>query len=160
MEEIKINWGKQKYEASWGAFKYKGDPNIVAHEIESIGDAVTSRQIVDYASENREGELAKCFEWNDDKAADQWRLFQAGSIVRNLKITIIKSDTEKEPTPIRYFSMKEASHGTYEKTEVIVRDIDKYEVLLATAKKELQEFKAKYSRLSELEAVFEAIDRL
>lgn len=56
--------------------RYDADPTKCKQEIESIGDDVKPRQIVDYAK-NPETELHKCFTWDNDVAAEKWRLYEA-----------------------------------------------------------------------------------
>ena len=159
MEEIKITWGSTKYKASWGALKFNADADTVAHEIESIGNKVTSQQIVDFAKDENT-ELHGLFEWDDTIAANRYRCHQANSIVASLKITILHEDKENEPTSIRYFSMPERKNGAYQKTEIVIQKPDEYALLLQHAKEDLKIFREKYKRLSELEEVFEAIDKL
>ena len=61
---------------------YKADAEKVSKEIESIQNA-TPKNILEFArSENTE--LHKCFEWDDTKAAEKYRLQQARQIVCNL----------------------------------------------------------------------------
>jgi len=159
-EKLTIHIGDKPYKASWGTVVYRGDADKVAKEINSIGTEFSAQQIVDFAQKRKRSELYKCFEWDDGIAANRYRCEQARSIVRSLKITIINDQEEPEVTPIRYFMMPERKNGQYKKTEIIVQRADEYQTLLATAKAELIAFKNKYSRLSELEEVFEAIDRL
>ena len=159
-EKLTIHIGDKPYKASWGTVTFKGDAEKVAEEINSIGEEFTAQQIVDFAMSHKRSELYKCFEHDDKVAANRYRCYQARAIVGSLKITIINDQEEQEVTPIRYFMMPEQKGGRYKKTEIVVQRADEYQTLLATAKAELIAFKNKYSRLSELEEVFEAIDRL
>lgn len=162
METIKIDWANSKYVASWNGFSYKANAETVANEISSIGEEFTAQQVVDYAEKHPDSELYKCFSWDDEKCANLYRCGIARQIIGNLKITIIHDEPEiaPKPTNIRFFSMPEHSHGTYKKTEIVVKRPDEYQILLETALNELRWFRNKYANLSELEAVFEAIDAL
>lgn len=159
-EKITLDYVGKSYKAEWGSVKFKAKAEDVAKELENMGDGFTRRQVVDYASERKDSELYKCFEWDDTVAADRYRIQQAGSIISNLKITIIKDDKPPEKTNISMFVMPERKGGTYQKTELVVKNIERYELLLNKAISELQIFKNKYSTLSELEEVFKAIDAL
>lgn len=160
METITLNYAGKPYKAEWGCVKFKAKAEDVAKELESMGDGFTRRQVVDYASEHTNSALHNCFEWDDTVAADRYRLHQAGTVIQNLKITIIKKDKPPEKTNVSMFVMPERKCGTYQKTEVVVKNIERYELLLNKAKSELQAFRNKYSMISELEEVFKAIDAL
>lgn len=56
---------------------YKGiDAQMVADEIANIGEAVTAEQIVDKAKDENT-ELHKCFTWDDEAAAEKYRIIEA-----------------------------------------------------------------------------------
>ena len=59
---------------------FKADAQKVAEEIKSIGDEVTAEQIVELARDE-DTELHKCFDWNDQTAAEKWRKQQARQIL-------------------------------------------------------------------------------
>lgn len=135
-------------------FMFNGaDAQRVAEEISAIGESPTTKQIVD-AGRNPDSELHKCFEWDNDVAAEKYRLTQAGYIVRNLVIEENTIPTERPE--IRFFYKPKGSTG-YCETRKIVRDEDAYRNLLERAYSELRAFKMKYSMLSELNEIFELI---
>ena len=96
----------------------------------------TPPNIVDYAEAHPKSELHKCFTWDDTKAANEWRKFEARQVVRLLVAEAYKPVTQ------------------------IVRNEDEYKELLKRAKAELASFKERYKTLVELESVLEAIDAL
>ena len=132
---------------------FKADAQKVAEEIAGIGEAPTTRQIVDVAR-NESTELHKCFEWRDDIAAEKYRMVQARDIVRHL---VIKEETIPDDRPeIRIF-YKTKESGGFRETRKIVKNEDAYADLLKRAYAELRAFKAKYSMLEELHEIFELI---
>lgn len=144
--------------ATWSPFGsqyFKGvDPQKVSDEILSIGDEATPQQIVD-AARSESAELHKCFEWNDSRAAEQYRLQQARDVVRNL---VIERREEKPEAPqIRYFYKTDNGSG-YKPSVHIFKVDDEYQSLLQRAYAELRAFKAKYSSLKELEEILALID--
>jgi hypothetical protein len=137
---------------------FKADAEKVSAEIESIGPEATPAEIVEKAKDEST-ELHKCFEWDDSIAAQRWRLQQARQIVCFLVYEEEKKEETKEQAPIRFFVKASPSRG-YQPTKLVVRDKDEYQAMLDRAVRELKAFKEKYQRLSELEAVFDAIDEL
>lgn len=144
--------------AKWKINVYKADASKVANEIIAIGDEAKPEQIVEKARDP-ESELHKCFIWDDKIAAEKWRLEEARHIVRLLVID--KQDEEPDDEPIRVFFKVNNEYDTgYKQTSLIFRNEDEYKALLRQAKAELEAFKRKYKTLTELEAVFDAIDEI
>ncbi len=137
----------------WSMKLFKADAGKVYEELETIKDR-TPQNIVDYAEANPESELYKCFTWDDRKAANEWRKYEARQVVRLL---VFEDEETNEPTRIRV--MQRASE-TYEPVKKIGRDENEYKKLLNRAYAELQIFRDRYKNLVELEGILEAIDAL
>jgi len=134
---------------------FHADAQKVAEEIISIGDSATPQQILDKAR-GETTELHKCLEWDDGIAAEKYRLQQCRTVARCL---VIHETIVEERPAIRFFFKPEQSSG-YQQARTIVRNEDKYRSLLETALRELGAFRKKYHSLTELETVFEEIERL
>lgn len=142
----------------YGSLFHGANAQTVAEEIMSIGESATPQQIVDKARDKK-SELYRCFTWDNDTAAEKWRLQEARSIVTHLIIK--RSDEEKDSLPIRRFYKTDKSHDSgYKPVEFIVADKDEYQSLLQQAKAEMIAFKSKYKGLRELEPILEAMDEL
>lgn len=149
----------------WGSYRFKGNAQGVYLEISSIGKEVKPKQIVEYARNNEDSELHKCFTWDDTKAAEKWRIQEAKLITANLVVNYKKEDSQNEkPEIVRAFFRTDSSiNAGYKKTIEIIKDEDEYAGLLMVAKKELKQFKDKYSILSnraELSQIFALIEEL
>lgn len=122
---------------------------------EEIGDTnISAKEILEKAKDPK-SELHKCFEWDDKKAAEKWRLQQAKTLVCNL---VFEMPDEKDE-PIRVFHIT-TEQSVYKPTKMILQQPDEYQSLLNNAKAELQAFKRKYKILQELEEIFEKIEEL
>lgn len=131
---------------------YKADAQKVADE---IGDnSITPQEILEKAR-NDKTELHKCFEWDDSIAAEKYRLQQAGDVLRML--VFIPKEHDKQP--VRAFHLTSEKH-TYQPTKRFIVQEDEYQNLLKMAMLELEAFKKKYHALSELEAIFEAMETI
>lgn len=149
--------------AIWRAgARYKADPQKCADEIMQICDdleSATPRDILEKAR-GEDTELHKCFTWNDSVAAERYRLIEAKKLVGLLVVKNDNDDDEsKEKAPPVRFFYKTVDDEGYKPTELIVRQQDEYEALLARAWNELRQFKRKYEMLSsELAEIFALID--
>lgn len=141
--------------AEWskiGKAFYNADAQKVAEEIESIGSDVKPMQIVEKARDSST-ELHKCFTWDNDEAAEKWRLHQARHITGCL---VIRRTEEVENVPeIRYFHKNDT--GGYKPAEYIFTHASEHEKLLQAAYADLQAFKRKYESLQELDYILSLI---
>lgn len=135
---------------------YKGiDAQTVADEISEIGEDVTAEQIVDKAKDENT-ELHKCFTWDNDIAAEKYRIIEARQIVRHL-VREELPDAKNDTPPLRVFYKTNNGEGYKHIERTIIKKEDEYQALLARAMMELRAFKVKYSMLEELREIFELI---
>lgn len=132
---------------------FKGDAEKCYAECESLSEA-SPENILALATDETT-ELHKCFEWDDSIAAHKYRLHQARKITQSFVIV----SEDKEIEPIRAFQITSQTN-VYKPTRLFLQDRDEYSILLKRAKEELQAFKKRYKMLSELEEIFNEIDRL
>lgn len=137
---------------------FKADAQTCYEEIHEIGDEISPEQIVEKAR-NESTELHKCFDWDNDVAADKWRITQARTIMRQLVVVRQEPEKDEPSEPVRVF-MVTNTNSTYKPLEVILSKPDEHAALLDRALNELVAFKNKYRILSELKDVFDVIDRI
>lgn len=154
-----------KIVASWrpdaAKFYEKADAQKVAEEILSLGNHAETRQILDMAR-NEDTEIHKLIEWDDDVAAEKYRLEQVRHIQRDLQVVEIglnkKQPSKKLEVPVRMFYNLNGETG-YRPTPVIIQNEDLHKKLLRTARLELESFMRKYTILSELHPLIEEIEK-
>ena len=115
--------------------------------------------IVEYA-ENPDTYLHSKFEWDDDKAAGEYRLEQARRIIR-LEFEIIQN-TDVAVGPVRLFvSLRDDRNkeGGYRLIENVVKDNDLRQAMIKEALMEFVRIRNKYSTLVELADIFTAIEK-
>lgn len=135
---------------------YKGiDAQTVADEIAGLGEAVTAEQIVDKAKDENT-ELHKCFTWDDEAAAEKYRIIEARQLVRHL-VREELPDAKNDTPPLRVFYKTNNGEGYKHIERTIIKKEDEYQALLARAMMELRAFKAKYSMLEELREILDLI---
>ena len=140
---------------TWGFLKFKADAEKVYHEIESLGECGPER-IVEYAKDDST-ELHKCFEWDDTKAAERWRVQQARMVCNSLTVTI--EVEEAEPISVRIIEHDD-TEKVYRPIVATVRNEDQYSRLLSQAKSELASFKRRFQSIKELRAIIDDIEEV
>lgn len=138
---------------SWKIDKYKANATDAYAEISKLNE-ITPQNVVDLAR-NEGSVLHSDFEWNDSVAGEKYRKIQAMEMIRMFVFTPVKEKNE----PTRVFEIS-TQKNVYKPVSVIVRNDNEYQKLLKTALNELENFKRKYGRISELEDVFKAIEAI
>lgn len=132
---------------------FKANAEGVYNDLQNI-ESKTPQNVVDYAAEHPESELHKCFTWDDTKAANEWRKYEARQVMRLL----VHQDDEKPDAP--KFRVLQRGTEEYLPVKKIVQDKDEYSALLRRARLELKAFKERYKNIVELEEIFDLIDKL
>lgn len=137
---------------------YEGiDAEKCANEIMEIGDKTKTREIYERAKDPT-SELHKCLEWDDTKAAENYRLVQVRNVTAHLYIQFPKrNENEPDRPPLRLFH-KVNEESAYMPITKIIKKEETYQALLQQAYSELRAFKAKYSTLEELREIIDLID--
>ena len=122
----------------------------ICEKLEMNG-GLTAKRLVD-ESRPEDAPLHKEFEWNDATAAEAYREEQARHIIRSI---VIQPEPTKNDVVRAFFPVTEQK--VFESLPVILSDAKKTNSLLDMALRELKAFELKYSTLSQLAPVFEAI---
>lgn len=120
-------------------------------KLEADGN-LTAKGLLD-ANRPADAPLHNEFEWDDTEAAERWREQQARHIINS----IVMSEPNREP--VRLFFKITAASPNYHSIDAILSRADTRGALLQQAYRELEAFQKKYAQLTELAAVFEAIQQ-
>lgn len=144
----------------WKTVNYSVPANVVGEyfeELEANNGPLTNQIVLDGARAES-SPIHPLFEWDDQIAAEQYRLNQATKLICNLTVEI---ETEDKPIEVRaYMNVSEQKTGEFINTTQAFKSADSREIILKRAYQELEAFKQKYKNLTELAKVFEAIDEL
>jgi hypothetical protein len=102
--------------------------------------------------------LHQFFEWDNTKAAEEYRLVQARHLIRRVTVILTSGD---EPIPIRAFIslMGDRGEGSYRQTVVVLSTSDFRQQALEEALAEMKAFQHKYRHLAEVAEVIMAMAR-
>ena len=145
----------------WKIDKYPVPAQVAGEEIERIRansgkEYIEAEDLLEASRENN-APLHSCFEWNDDLAAEKYRLWQARQIIINITVVIETANTV--PHVRAFVSVADScDKGKFIQIQKALENNEYRAQILKNALAELQTFKHKYSVYSELSKVFEAID--
>jgi hypothetical protein len=129
-------------------------------ELESIraahGGVLKPEHVVEFAR-NKRTALHSAFEWDDDVAAEKYRLTQARLIIR---IMVMPSPMTGELMPVNVSIMEDRKQpgGGYRSAIDVMSNPEMRRKLLRTALIEMVGFRKRYRALTELAQIFELID--
>lgn len=145
--------------------RYSVDPQVAGEELNRIAREADSElpqlqpQIVVDESKPEEAPLHPVFEWDDELAANNYRVEQARNLVRAIRIVDETGKQENPPVWVAV-TIPETQERAYVETTKAWSQKDMRTEVLADAVKQLRGLQSRYRHLSELSEVFEAIDRL
>lgn len=127
-------------------------------ELERITNkfGVLTPELVVEESRSETAVLHSCFEWDDQKAANKYRVVQAHQILRTITARI-PSNEGTEPVAVRAFVHID---GNYESVAKAIAVPDMYQSLLNDAMKEMESFRQKYRTIQELSSVILAMEKV
>ena len=83
--------------------RFSASAEKIGQELSQLGDAVQPASVVKKAR-NKKSELHKCFQWDDTKAAEEYRLVQAREVMRSITVVVEDMTTEDEkPMTVRLY---------------------------------------------------------
>lgn len=137
---------------------------LVQEELEEIAKenngVLLPGAVVEYAKDE-DTELHSHFEWDDDKAGHNYRLWQARQLIVRYNV-ILPDDKEKEREVQMWISLPSdrLNGGGYRYTVDVLSEESRRKELLGEAHRQFKFWQRKYKELTELSPVFEAMDRV
>lgn len=148
---------EKQYRWKVEGFFDKADANKVGKEIENL-PAITLENMVEKARDENT-ELHQLFEWDDKKAGDKYRRIQANNILQGIQVVVKKDEeTNEEKTTKAFVTLKK--HTEYEPIEAVIKEPEKYNLLLERATEQLKKIRRNYEDVFELQDIFDLIDKL
>ena len=135
--------------------------DLYAAEIEKIyndnGGLVDPAMVVETAKDES-NPLHDYFQWDNNKAANQYRLWQARNLIQEIRVVKIPG---QERTIRAFVSLeRDRGNGGYRKVVDVLSNKQLHAEMLREALEQLEIFKRKYQDLAELTPVFEAIKKV
>ena len=119
----------------------------IMEQLEQSERGLSPASLLD-ASRDENAPLHGEFEWNDAEAAEQYRLSQAGSLIRNIRIV-----AEEQEAPVRAFVCTGERKSAYVSLQSALNNETWKSNLLEAAKRDMAFFSAKYRTLETLSGV-------
>jgi len=140
--------------------RIKADAQRIGAHLEALrarlGRDLTATDLLNDA-ESRRSPLRTCFEWDNDAAAEQWRLRQARHILASIQVDV-RVRREPARTVRAYIHIGSGESSRYASTVEALASKDTRAEIVARAHRELRCWRNRYKLLKELADVFRAVD--
>lgn len=147
-----------KFRVAPGARVRAADADILGQIFERLKSSgpLTAERVLGEAM-NSHSELHKYFEWDDDKAAHQYRLTQARALLRSIEV-VVEDAKGKEVHMKAYYSVKDAegSRG-YESMDFVFSTPDLADQVISEAFAQLESWRARYGKYQWAKAAMPSI---
>lgn len=128
----------------------QANPQIIGEALEKIAEEhkgeLTPKAVVEVAR-TKTHPLHPHFEWNDNIAAEAYRLDQARNLIRIVRVEDASTD---DGTARAFISINDGDSTAYRPLDLIKKSADLQLALLKQADKELQAFERRYQALVEI----------
>lgn len=131
----------------------------VGEELERIREEYgkATPEVIVEASRPKDSIFHLYFDWNDAIAAEKHRKQQARHISNSITCEVIVEGGEKK-TVRAFINVRKAEEPEYVPVEIVMKDKELRQQMLANALKELIGIKQKYQTLKELSEIWDAIN--
>lgn len=131
----------------------------IRNELLAIQDASKDKMlhaasVVAWAKRNQKSALHRQFEWNNSKAATEFRLWQARRLIQ---INVVTEDGTPQLVSL---SFDRKGDGGYRSVDDVVSNRQLSEIMLRDALAELQRVQIRFERVRELTSVWSAVKRV
>ncbi len=141
-------------------YNFKADPEKAANVMNKLAKTgqLNAENLVE-VSRPKNAPLHDDFEWDDTKAAENWRKQQGRCMINSL-LMVPEETGHKSKEPIRaFFKVEHMESAQYESTEVLIRTQDGRDALREQAQKELSSYRQKYRSVLEWTGAKAEIDK-
>lgn len=137
------------------------DPQVAGEEMERLrvrhNGRLESEHVLSAARSTR-SPLHPAFEWDDQVAAEAYRVEQAQYLIRSIEVVVERRG--EEPFPIRAFvSVQREQDRSYTSTFHALSDPDLRQQVVEQAWRELEAWRQRHAELTEFAKIITAIDQ-
>jgi hypothetical protein len=129
---------------------------LIAEELAALAKRgrLDPKHIVQWARDNRRSVLHSCFQWDDTRAAQQYRLWQARELI--VSVEAVYEDGKQRQVYVSPILSRRDGRG-YRRLVDVLSDRELRDGFLSAAVAELERTCAKYEDLTELAGVRAAV---
>lgn len=117
-------------------------------------------EIIVRAARSEDSPIHECFEWDDSKAAEKYRLEQARKLVNHLEIKIEFKKGERFQKAWFSITTNGRNQRAYNHMNVVFTEKPKRDQVIQQALREIKDWQKRYESYQELAQIFDAIEQV
>jgi len=125
----------------------------------NIHGILKAEDVVEYARSHTGSALHSKFSWDDEEAAQQWRLNVARGIIRSYVAIISEARPERFRAYVSLTTDRSHKGGGYRVAATVLNDAEMRKQLKADANLAMKRFMTKFNAVEELTEVFAAMEK-
>lgn len=139
-------------------YRLKGDVAVIGKHLESLAgpDGELNPEDVVEDAKSEDSPIHDEFEWDDTKAAKEYRLFQARRLTKSFEVVWIEEEVEVQT--VGFVSLEVDNDASYRTSRRVLTDPEMRQQWKEQALRELRRWRNTYQHVKELQEVFDAID--
>lgn len=147
-------------------YQYKPGRGVTGVEAQDVGeelsriaqgDELRPRSVVE-ASKPKKALLHHVFEWDNEKAADEYRVHQARQIINSVLVVPEAQDAKPVQAFINVTVTHDQPERAYVPAQAVAMDPDMRDRHIAMIKSRLRNIRREYAAFTELAGIWSAID--
>lgn len=156
-EKLKMVYQPKRRYEWWDGYKREVDANVVGGVVEQLEEKYgeATRESFLEASRPKDAPTHCLFEWDNDVAAEKYRLSQSTKIINSLRIVYLNNDKNGAKVPAFINTAPPKEKTSYESIENALRDDNKKEIILNRLRGELDAFIVRNQHIEELADILE-----
>jgi hypothetical protein len=129
---------------------------LIAAELAALATRgrISPRRVVEWARSHRRSALYGCFQWDDKKASEQFRIWQARELI--VSVEVVYPDGKRRQVYVSPVHARPTGEG-YHRLVDVMGDADRRARFLTQALDELERVCSRYEDLCELAGVRAAV---
>ena len=146
---------------SWGGRSYGVPAQKVGEHFEALEKehGAVTRELFLQSAEPEDSPFHKLFEWDDERAANLYRLQQSNQVINSLCVEVRRKDGESQKvTAFVNVSVRNVEEARYVNIRSAMNDEEKRRNVLDDAKRELSWFVSKYEKYQWFDKLRPALD--
>lgn len=154
----------RKNDYEWGDYGYAVDANIVGSICEGIEarDGVVTKEALLEVAKDPNSPLHDSFEWDNDVAANKYRLGQSKTMINNLRVVVRITENHKPQRFSAFIKVNNANSNTpaeYLNVVDALKDDEARSFILERMYRDMKSFCSRYEMYEEAAGVVSAIKK-
>lgn len=145
---------------TWSGPKRAVSAEKVANHLQKLEDqhGKVTRELFLDSARPEDSDMHPLFEWDDEKAAEKYRLQQASIIISSIRVTVVEEETK--PVTVHPYVQTDTGSSVYINIDKAMSDEDERQKVIRRACAEMKWFISKYNAYVEFAELIDLMEKI